>query len=145
MIIDIHGESLAVVEQAVTESADEQQVHSGWVCGDQSGDDPLQFVGFLEQDIHGAMYNPFGHDLQHYCCKSCWPSEPRSAHARRRRRALAPAPRASRRARQPRVSLAGAAPLATIRLLCRNSARARLNTCDRIGKNHSKKSCHITV
>jgi hypothetical protein len=52
MIVNIHRESLAIVEQAVAESADQQQVNSSRTGRDQSGNDSLQSVCFLTVGLH---------------------------------------------------------------------------------------------
>jgi hypothetical protein len=52
MIIDIHREALAIIEQAVAESADQEQINSCRTDRDQSGNDSLQSICFLTVGLH---------------------------------------------------------------------------------------------
>jgi hypothetical protein len=62
---------LAIVEQAVPESADQQQIYPSRTGRHQSGDNLLQSVGFLNLGFHCVMDKQSVHNLQHKCRISC--------------------------------------------------------------------------
>jgi hypothetical protein len=53
----IHREALAIVEQAIPESADQRQIDSRRTGRYQSGDHPLQPVCCLNLALHSAIMN----------------------------------------------------------------------------------------